>query len=662
VIEDDSRRGGGDRELRALAASAVMLVLVVGAAGMVMLAAAITTGLVSRRWAMPGLGSWVRGLSRVLSHPATPGRGLGPPYSAAVSMRPGLFWAVACVLGIGLFAGVGLVARCGWRWFGPTLPGHATRWEVEKNLSLGAARATARRTRPDLTPAQISAAPLEEIAVPLHRSAWGLPLGTQLNNPTGTLAPTQTGKTRGELVHMALAAPAALLCSTTKPDLFEFTALARARWAARTGAGPVMVLDATGSVSWPARVRFSFLQGCTTPEVAYQRAHTMVEAAAVGMETGVGNDKVFRERAKRVLQAYFLAAARAEHSVARIVDWAVARPPDLEPAEELKKDRGGVAYPQYAANLRREIEMVAETSDAVWMSVRRVLEPFLDPHLAHVFSPGPGEGLDVERFIAARGSLYVIAGENQAISMVPALTALVEHWLTTAQTMALKTTHRRLTPPASAILDELPNATPVPQLPDIISDSAGRGVLIHWAAQSLAQLEDIFTPTRSRQLIDNTTTLTVWGGLKDRRTLEWVSTLTGHYERRRYQTHHSGGMFNPGSSSVGSETVPTYRPGDVRRIPTGKVLILHRNLRAILARTVDVSQRPDSPQLEHDVTILRDGENLPITSAGYLHHHPDQPIPLHDPRPRRPRTGESCTAITEPLSSETPTDQTPILP
>jgi type IV secretory pathway TraG/TraD family ATPase VirD4 len=56
--------------------------------------------------------------------------------------------------------------------------------------------------------------------------------------------------------------------------------------------------------------------------------------------------------------------------------------------------------------------------------------------------------------------------------------------------MAPHTPHRRLDPPATAILDELTNATPVPQIPEIISDSAGRGVLIHWGAQSLAALED----------------------------------------------------------------------------------------------------------------------------------------------------------------------------
>ena len=451
-----------------------------------------------------------------------------------------------------------------------------------------------------------------QIAAPLHRDPAGQPMCTPLENPTGALAPTQSGKSRQDLVHKALAAPGALLCSTTKADLLEFTALCRA---ARTGAGPVLLFDATATLAWPARLRWSPIQGCTDPDTAYRRAHTMVEASAVGMQAGVGNDKVFRDRAKRVLQAYFLAAAREGFTVDKLVTWAVSRPPDLQPVTLLKQQHHGVAYEQIARNLRAEIGMVAETSDAVWMSVRRVIEPFMDARIRALCSPPAGTGFDAEAFIAARGSLYLVAGARQAVSVAPILTALAEHWLTTAQTMALHTPHRRLAPPATAILDELTNATPVPQLPDIVSDSAGRGVLIHWAAQSLAALENTFTPGRTRELLDNTTTLSVWGGLKDQRTLEWLSTVSSHYDRRRYQNHYTT-LLAPGSSSFGTETVPTYRPGAIRRIERGRVMVIHRHLRPILARTVDVTDRPDWPTLAAHVEMVR-GATAPLDADGY---------------------------------------------
>ena len=76
------------------------------------------------------------------------------------------------------------------------------------------------------------------------------------------------------------------------------------------------------------------------------------------------------------------------------------------------------------------------------------------------------------------------------------LTALVEQILTTAQDIALHYPNAAVEPPATAVLDELTDGTPVPRLPDI-ADSAGRGVLIHWSAQSLTKLEDVYGPARA---------------------------------------------------------------------------------------------------------------------------------------------------------------------
>jgi hypothetical protein len=125
-------------------------------------------------------------------------------------------------------------------------------------------------SRPSLSPLERKRAPLAEVAAPLHRSAIGA-MCTPLENPTGTLAPTQSGKTRRDLVHKAIDAPGALLSSTTKPDLLEFAALSRTR---RFLAGPVLVYDATGTTTSPARLCWSPISGCDRPQVTHQLRHS----------------------------------------------------------------------------------------------------------------------------------------------------------------------------------------------------------------------------------------------------------------------------------------------------------------------------------------------------------------------------------------------------
>lgn len=606
-----------DRDLALMGLLVTVLTSLMALGAALALGGAITIALLGGPWQLPGITTWVSALFSVLGNPAHPGAALGQPWASTLTGHTGLYWLITVlvtVLGALAVAALGVPA---WRRCGPTPAGHATRADIRRELSLAAARATAEWTRPSLSPAQRRRAPLEEVAALLHRGPHGEQLCTPLENPTGTLAPTQSGKSRRDLVHKALAAPGALLCSTTKPDLLEFTVLSRTR---RPGGGPVLVYDATGAVSWPATLRWSPIAGCEDPAVARRRAHTMVEAASVELAHVGGNDKVFRDRAKTVLQAYLLAAALHRHDVGALVRWAVGKPPDQEPVQLLHE----AGYPELARNLRAEIGMVAETSDAVWMSVRRVIEPLMDPRLRQLCTPGRGEDFDARTFIAAQGSLYLVAGQHQAAQAAPLLTALVEHWLTTAQDMALDHPHRRHDPPVTAVLDELPNATPVPQLPDIVSDSAGRGVLIHWAAQSLAQLEDVYGAPRARQLLDNTTTLSVWGGLKDQRTLEWVSVLGDHHDRLRYQQY-SDGMLSPDRTAASTETVPTYRPGAIRTIPRGRVLVIHRNLRPILARAVDVSKRADWPTIRTDVHTVRTG-SAPINVAGYALMAPGQAL------------------------------------
>lgn len=597
-----------DRDMVLMGLLIAVLSLTLAVAGLFMLGAAAATVFEGGPWRMPAFESWIPGVLSVLGHPAEPAADLGDPWTTALAEKPRSYWSIT-----GAFLGtcaavVAVVGMAAWSRLGPTQPGHASRRDIRGELSLEAARRTAEWTRPSLTPHERRRAPLEQVAAPLHRGPHRQILGTPLENPTGAFAPTQSGKSRTDVVHKAMAAPGALLCSTTKPDLVEFAALARSR---RSGAGPVMVFDTTGKVQWPAQIRPSPIPGCKDFAVARRRAETLVDASAVGLSEVGGNDKIFRERAKTVVQAYLLAAAHDGRGVGDLVSWSITKPPDQEPVELLRR----CGFVELADNLAAEISMVAETSDAVWLSVRRVIEPWLDPHLRELCSPKAGEEFDAHAFVANQGSLFLVADKHQAAQVRPVLTALVEDILTTEQEMALSYPSRRLDPPATNDLDELYDATPIPKLPEILADSAGRGVIIHWAAQSMAHLEDLYGESGRRQLLDNTTTLTFWGGIKDTKTLELVSTLSSYHERRRYQQQ-SDGLLGIGRTSVGTEDVPTYRAGAVRTLPRGRVLVFHRHLRPILARTVDVSRRRDWPQLRTDQAAVRDG-TAAITPDGY---------------------------------------------
>jgi hypothetical protein len=69
--------------------------------------------------------------------------------------------------------------------------------------------------------------------------------------------------------------------------------------------------------------------------------------------------------------------------------------------------------------------------------------------------------------------------------------------------------------------------------------------------------------------------------------------------------------------------VPTYRPGDIRKIGNGEVVTAYRNPGAILAQTTDVSRRTESAQLQADIAAVRAG-TARSDPAGYLTERLDE--------------------------------------
>lgn len=546
-----------------------------------------------------------------------------PPGSVAAHLTDHASVFVGCLIAVVvvLLAAAVLAGRWWWRRRRPAPAGHATRAQLQRELSLEAVRRSAERTRPGLSSAERRSAVGTEVGIPFYRYR-DTALYASFSNLTGTLAPTQSGKSRMDLVHKVLGAPGALLCSTTKLDLVEFAALARSR---RATAGPVVVYDATGRLSWPSPLRWSLIEGCEDQQEANRRAFTLVEAAAVRVEAGggggAGNDRVFRERAVVVLTAYLVAAAVSGSGIDAIRAWST-EPPEpgtgpRQPADSLPvKLLTDAGRSELAANLAAEMALDPRTASAVWMSVRRVVGAWTDPRLREMLDPPRGRGLDVRRFIGQGGSLFLIADQQQAAEAVPVLTALAEHWMRTAQQMALDYPARRVDPPVSVVFDELANGTPVPGLAQVVSDAAGRGVVIHWAAQSLAQLERIFGPVGYREVLDNTTSLSVWGGIKDNRTLQWISELCATHERQRRQIQ-TEGLLSRDRYSIGTETSPVMRVGDIRKLAPGKVLVLHRGLPCFIADVLDVSRRPDNAEITHDVDVIREQRAIPIDDRGY---------------------------------------------
>lgn len=529
---------------------------------------------------------------------------------AAAAAFPGLvawqFWCAGAGLGLLSAWGLWFATRFLWRTFQPTGQGFATRADVAGELSETQARKKAAVVRGDLDRKERGRASISELALPLGKTPWQEPLWLPLENPAGVFAPTQSGKTLMVLLHWVLGAPGACLATSTKYDLFMLTAGSRER----ERPGSVAVFDLTGAAPWPARVRWNPVDGCTELAVAGRRAAALMVSASKG-DGDSSNHSFFVSRAKDVLRSMLLAAALGQVPLERFVAWC-QDDEDGEAATILRK------YPQFtpqARTLEQAQALVPETKSGVWETLRDGISCLTDATVVDSCLPRPGETpFDVRSWLASQGTIYVLGSEADAAQQASLVTAFVEHVLDEARRQALHqgatTGRERLSPPLVVVLDELPNICPLPSLPDTMSDSAGRGLIIAWAAQSRSQLETRWGPKGTASLLDNTTAMLVFGGLKSEDTLRWVSTIIGDRRDERVSTQARGGLFDVSgnhSRTVGLERDQILSPAGVRELPRGRALLIMRHLPPLVLRLIPVWKLPAWKQLQDDQTAIRNG-------------------------------------------------------
>lgn len=207
--------------------------------------------------------------------------------------------------------------------------------------------------------------------MPFHQEPWGSLCWLALENPTGVIAPTQSGKTLTDLIHKTLRAPGALLATSTRLDLFRLTAMHRER---AHGEGSVAVLDLTGTTGWPYMIRWNPMTGCQDWRIATRRAKAFVAGVRPG-EKATGNHAFFEGRASEVLACYLQAAAVSEAPMDVFIRWCM-NAADFTAAEILMSTPG---CEDHGLILRKSQSLAQETRDGIYESVRDAISCLTDP-------------------------------------------------------------------------------------------------------------------------------------------------------------------------------------------------------------------------------------------------------------------------------------------
>src|SRR5215470_11996663 len=285
--------------------------------------------------------------------------------------------------------------------------GHATVFELWLRWGRFAAFRRSRRSRPSLSTGRRATQPDEHSVLP-GRAHYRHALRVPVDEHVLIQGPPRGGKT-GLLAGLILRYPGPVLSTTTKHDVFQLTSGIRAR------RGPVHVFNPQGVGGVLSTFRWNPVAGCADPATAIRRADGF--AKAVNM-AGTEEASFWSGKASDFMRCLFHAAACAGGDMRLVARWALG---SAEPAEDILDSAGAGQWAAELAELRSEAQKTAAT---IRMVLSRALGFMTDPALAASVLPSGGEpGVDIERFLASCGTLYMIAESEHDDSPVAPLFA-----------------------------------------------------------------------------------------------------------------------------------------------------------------------------------------------------------------------------------------------
>jgi len=311
-----------------------------------------------------------------------------------------------------------------------------------------------------------------------------------------------------------------VVSTSTKLDVLHATA------GFRSSRGPALLYDPSGTVDLPRgvqRIGWSPIAASATWDGALLTADTMVRAAhqAAGV-SGQPIDSHWRERAAALLAPLLHAAALSETPMSTVVGW-------------VDRHRGGDALDVLesgGAQLQVPCDLLAGilTTDhreqsGIWSTTSGLIGAYRSA--AGLRSTEP-PFLHADSLCNGPSTLYICATGRQQQLFAPLVVGVIGEVREAAYRLAARGS---VGAPVLLAIDEAANVAPIPDLPTMVSEGGGQGLLALVCLQDLSQARARWG-ARADGFVSLFGATVVLGGIADVPTLESLSVLAGEEEIR----------------------------------------------------------------------------------------------------------------------------------
>lgn len=387
-----------------------------------------------------------------------------------------------------------------------------------------------------------------------------LPSGVELRGSdedtyVAIMAP-RAGKSTALAIPVADEAPASLLMTSNKADVYAATL------AARSKLGQAWILDTQGVAQVERDMWWDLIAQAETLEGAERLASHFV--AQITSEQA---DPFWSQAAADLLVGLFRAAYHDGASVRDVMKW-LSDPNEKAPMRVLYQHE-----PVLAEQVDSSIAIAEETQSGIYQNARTAMSALRDEKvLAWVMPDRHRPRFDPEHFATSKDTLYLLSKKGgPAAAVVAALADAVF----TAGAEAGERNGGRLPEPMRAVLDEAANICKIADLPDLYSHLGSRGITPFVILQSYRQGVKAWGEVGMDSLWSAATKKLIGVGIDDAKFAGDVSTLTGaHYVGRGSYSKSKEGY----SRSVSEQREQVLDPAEIRSMRKGTALLMGTGL------------------------------------------------------------------------------------
>ncbi len=457
-------------------------------------------------------------------------------------------------------------------------PGLADHKSIREELSEKQLLKRAARLRPGLAAGEVKA----EAAGFLIGSFKFDNLWLRFEDPTIVIGPSRSGKGWFLALNWLMAAPGAVITTSSKMDNAHLTYRAREEAGSR---GWVFAPGVAGGDDFGRQLRWDPVAGCTDEATLVRRIKALIPSGSFGSSTSNGGhwDTLGQQLAAHL----FHAAACGGFGVNKIWEW-VGSPQRASAAVRLIREHSEGLI-EHANHLETVLNMPADQRGTSWGVLPTVLA-FLESRSARAWlTPVEGEeGFDPIRFFLESETLYLVGDKNTSGGYVRVIDGVLSELDYVSKGLADASCGGRLDPPVTYLLDEAGNFE-YQGMYELITAGGGRGRVGIVILQSKSQLSQ-FGEGNADTLWDAAVCKIVLPGGANARELQDLAALIGKDWTVRQSKSVSAGQG--ASFQYSSEKRDLFEANEIRELKSGYAIMFYRHLKPIIVKLNPFSDNP----------------------------------------------------------------------